>query len=210
MNPTDTVTSSPTALYYTSDATRAIDRIVALADAKAKMAEDILARRAKARSDVADAEQQFVASLSDQDAAGLANAKRGAQDLGYAAAAIEDSGGAEGVRYRAIHVAATFATLATGFTERFEYFGQQMPNAMRKLADARHKATISGVHSVRIEFTDEVQSARLLSEAIITARDGATALRDWCIRWYPGSRDQGQTFDGLFGSLRAPLPISLS
>ena len=202
MNPTDTAAPPQP---YTCPALQTLARIVAAADLKAASAEAILTQRAKARVGVSDAEAIFLDSLSDRAAADLSNAKRRLQDLEFSAAAIEDAGGVAGVRYRALHVAATFTALAAGYADRVEELGRQMPKALKLLSAARSTATEGGFHTVAIEFLHEVQVARGLVETIVAARQDATALREYCQRWTPSLR-MNKTFNDLLGTLESPLP----
>lgn len=203
----DTDTIAPP-LPYICAATKQLARIVAAADAKAKTAEGILAQRSAARAAVIDAEASFLDSLSDRAAADLANAKRRLQDLEFSAAAIEDAAGVAGIRYCALHVAATFTALAEGFAERISALGRQLPVAIKTLSNARSAATERGVIGFAIEFQTEVQEPRLIVEAIVAQQNDSVALRQWCLNWTPSLR-MNRTFTDLAGTLESPLPTLL-
>lgn len=192
---------------FESDATRVLDRLVLDAEAPRSAARTFAPRLAAAERRVTVLKNEFLSTLADADAEAFVNAKRAVENLTDAVAAIDESGGPDGLHANALRTDVVFNTLAAGFREKVAALDKILPQRRKALGARRAELSEAGVTGIgEIEGDVEVIRLRLLVEATEAARRDAEEKRTYSSRWRSCERDQ-YPFADLRGALSAPLPV---
>jgi len=191
---------------FITEPSRLLDRLSQTADADVTKADHWLSELATAKVAAAVAEERFTADFSPAAAGALAEATNRVRELSTVAAAVENFGGADHVRVRALRAPVVFSTFAKGFAERLAALTALVKPAARKLGERRLAMSEEGVRSVLIEIDPVVTSFRAYGEAITTALAAATFGETYSKA--RGANYEPRSFESLYAELISPLPTT--
>jgi hypothetical protein len=189
---------------YVNDHSRLLEKFAQQGDALAAKAAEWLDKLATAKAEAAAAEEAFAADLKPGSASELVEAQNKVRALIGVTNAIENAGGPEEIRARALRAPAVFSVAAQGFAERVAALEKLVPLGLKRLGECRASLTEAGVDAPRIETDATVCAWRTFGESIVShvaaakAGEGYAALR--------GVNCTPKKFDELYEALTAPLP----
>lgn len=189
---------------YVNDHTRLLDRLAQDADALAAKAAKWSDARANATAAVVTAQDAFTASPEPEAARDLVEAQAKVRDLTTLSTAIEDAGGPQEVRTRALKSPAVFAALAAGFRERIAVLEKLVHPARKRLAEHTARSTEAGRSFWEVQADPQVFAWRAHGEDITTALAVAKFGEAYSTR--RGAGYAPEKFDDLYARLTAPLP----
>lgn len=191
-------------MKYQNSSSRSIDEIVQSVEtvlAKATAFSDSLTKL-KAERDAAEA--AFVTTLSEDAGAALITLEDRVRDQEILVAAIEDNGGAQELRNRALNTPEVFGHFAAGFADRVVELEKLKAPALKRLGELRNALTIEGLPFSQIEVFPDVVDLKIHHDAIVSAIGSANADRIYSERH--GKNYHPKTFKDLYNHLTAPLP----
>jgi hypothetical protein len=179
-------------------------RVLAAEKSKAR-ASEWLTRATDARADLAAAELRFVATMGEDAASNLAQAKNHAFSLKLAAAALEGAGGPEGAFDRTVETQQCFGLLAQVFDTRGAELVRLLKPTRKALGTRLAALGEEGATLAQTELDAEVRVRRGTIAAGEAAIQAAVQMRNFCRGWVPGI--EGQSFDSLLACASSDLPI---
>jgi hypothetical protein len=191
---------------YQNDETRLIARLVLDADKVKSDAEQWQAKLVAARAVSESAEAVFVASLSEGDAYTVATEKARVAHLTAVVTAIENVGGADGLRARALDVPSLASLLVRAFEIKREALCALLVAQRKSLAGLLAKLTDEGIGFPAIEGDVAVSNARGRIQQTEAARDlAAIMITRYGPNWRPGNTTH--KVSEAIGTLQQPLPV---
>jgi hypothetical protein len=190
---------------FTSENTRLIDRFALDAAADVAKAQSFLDQRTTSKAAFANAEQAFLANLTSESARDLVEAANRVRDFAVICDAIENSGGSEAVRVRALDLPAVYSAFLKGFEERILALQKTIPNGRKHLAERRGELTEQGTNLAELHWDPIcrawVEYLELIMGNIAAAEigKGFAAVR--------GVGCEKRSFNELYAALVTPLPV---